>query len=236
MIHEFKTGRSGSTVALIAYGNSTAIHKTNVRNAEKVVELMRNSPLPTPEVYEYTHSSITLEYIPGIPMRKHIYTMNKCELDRTIGILRDYISDCLSKSTPYDYSAEIAAKELSTGYQARITDPVFPKYNIHGDLTIDNLLCYEGKIYFIDYNYTELDSIYFDVNKLRQDLDGLWFARNNPPNVTVKMNLNYIKRHLDCAFPGMFRDDLYRFQLSRILPYVSGEEHEFIMREIKRCE
>lgn len=236
MIHEFISGRSGSQVTLIDYNGMPAVKKTNVRNVEKVVQLQTNFAFARPHVYEWRDNCFVQEYIPGIPVRKLLYSADRKQLDLIVNTLKSYIRHCLDNSVMYDYSAEIAAKELSTGYGARITDPHFPKYNIHGDLTIDNLLFYQDQIYFIDFNWTDLDSVYFDVNKLRQDLDGLWFARHNEPNLTLQMNVSYIRRHLDCAFPQMFRDDLYRFQLSRILPYIKGEEYDFVMREIKRCE
>jgi hypothetical protein len=238
MLHEFTTGRSGSTVTLIDYNGKPAVHKTNVRSADAVVRQMdevRDWGLRVPEVYHSTPHTLTIEYIPGCPVREFMYCATVKQLDSFVDTIKLYMDNAISRSRPHNFSAEIAAKELSTGYQARITNPLFPRYNIHGDLTIDNLLFHNNEFYFIDFSYTELNSPVFDLNKLRQDLTGLWAWRGRV-DLGIKMQIDYIARRLAVRYPLYWRNDIYRFQLSRVLPYVTGGEYEYIMREIQRCE
>ena len=81
MTYNFTVGRSGSTVSLIRYNDVMAIRKDNVRNCPAVVAAMRSSGLLVPEVYEYTDSSMIMEYIPGITMYQYLLESTKEDLD-----------------------------------------------------------------------------------------------------------------------------------------------------------
>lgn len=229
-MYNFTTGRSGATVSLINHNNKTCILKTNVANADKVVEAMNKCCMPTPMVYETTDTSIVMEYLPGVSVYEYLMTTDKNGLDYFVKQIKRYINYCLENSVEYDFKSEIKEKIKSTGVDIKFKNTVYPKGYIHGDLTFDNMVFYNDKLYFIDFNYTPLNSVYFDINKLRQDLDAYWFARNND-NLDIRIRVNYIREQL---YNEMFDDTLYKFMLSRILPYVDGSDSEFIKRAIDK--
>ena len=232
--YKFTTGRSGSTVTLIKQNGKTVVRKDNVKNCVQVVDAMRSCIMPTPEVYEYDDNSLVMEYLPGMTVYEYLLTASKNDIDRLIAEISRYIKHCLRNSTEYDFSTEIVNKMRSTGVDINFANTVYPRSYIHGDLTFDNIVYYKDKFYFIDFNYTELNSVYFDVNKLRQDLDAYWFIRNRERSVGIKMQLNYIKCELRKQFTDMFDDKLYKFMLSRILPYVKDDERKFVESAIER--
>lgn len=227
-MYNFTTGRSGATVSLVTYDDKICVLKTNVANANKVVEAMNNCCMPTPTVYEYTDTSIIMEYLPGVSIYEYLMTTDKSGLDYFVNEIKRYIKHCLDNSVDYDFKSEIEDKIKSTGVDVSFTKTVYPKSHIHGDLTFDNMVFYNDRLYFIDFNYTPLNSIYFDINKLRQDLDAYWFARHKN-NIDVQIRVNYIREQLHNE---MFDNALYKFMLSRILPYVQGSDSEFIKRAI----
>lgn len=227
-MYNFTTGRSGATVSLVNHNNKTCILKTNVANAKKVVEAMNKCCMPTPMVYEHTDTSILMEYLPGINIYEYLMTTDKNGLDYFVNEIKRYISHCLDNSVDYDFKIEIQNKIKSTGIDVQFSRTIYPQSYIHGDLTFDNMVFYDDRLYFIDFNYTPLNSIYFDINKLRQDLDAYWFVRDKN-NLDIQVRVNYIREQL---FSDMFDDTLYKFMLSRILPYVDGSDSKFIKRAI----
>lgn len=227
-MYNFKTGRSGAIVSLISYKNSICVSKTGVSNADKIVEAMGKCCIQTPKVYEYTDTSIIMEYLPGMSVYEYLMVADKNRLDYFITKIKRYISHCLDNSVDYDFKNEIADKIKSTGVDVQFSRTVYPQSHIHGDLTFDNMVFYNDQLYFIDFNPTLLNSIHFDVNKLRQDLDAHWFVRDKN-SLDIRVRINYIREQL---FDDMFDDTLYKFMLSRILPYVDGSDSQFIKRVI----
>lgn len=230
--YKFTTGRSGSNVTLHVDNGITYIKKDNVKNCEQVVYNMRNCQLPTPGVINSSADTITMEYLPGITVYEYLLTAGVKELDYLVDTLLHYIEQCLINSVDYDFKYEIKQKCDSTGIQIEFENTVYPRSGIHGDLTFDNMVFYRDKFYFIDFNHTELNSVYFDINKLRQDLDAYWFVRNIGSTVCIKMQVKYIRDKLFTAYPELFDDTVYSFMLSRILPYVDGKDAEFIKEAI----
>lgn len=230
--YKFKTGRSGSEVTLHVKNGITYVRKDNIKNCEQVVYNMRNCLLPTPTVLNSDRTTIEMEYLPGITVYEYLMTAGVKELDYLVDTLLHYIEQCLINSTDYDFAEEIQHKCNSTGVHIEFDNTVYPRSGIHGDLTFDNMVFYKDKFYFIDFNHTELNSIYFDVNKLRQDLDAYWFIRDIDDSICIKMQVKYIRDKLISAYPDLFDDTVYKFMLSRILPYVSGKDEQFIKEVI----
>jgi tRNA A-37 threonylcarbamoyl transferase component Bud32 len=227
-MYRFTTGRSGATVELVTYKNNTCVKKTNIVNADKVVEAMKKCCIPTPHVYEFSDTHIIMEYLSGTNVYEFLMTTDKDGVDYLINEIKRYINHCLDNSTDYDFKNEIEDKIKTTGVDVKFDNTIYPQSYIHGDLTFDNMVIHNDRLYFIDFNYTPLNSVYFDINKLRQDLDAYWFVRFND-SIDIRLRVNYIREQLFCE---MFNDDIYKFMLSRILPYVSGSDGKFIKRAI----
>ena len=242
LIHQFVNGRSGSSVYLARQSNQIGVYKTKIKNVNDIVTSYNLLPFKKPEIYDYTDTTIFMEYIPGISIRKYLETATVTDLDRLIDYISSYFNFCLNSSTENkDYGDMVSNKQLSINNvcneQLTYTfKSVLPKSIIHGDFTFDNLLYYNNDFYMIDISPTLFDSVYFDANKLSQDLTGLWFVRNEGNKINWQLNCNYIYNQLVQMFPDLFNNEIYKFMLARILPYCINhkEDYDFIMKEINR--
>jgi len=232
LVKELK-GHSGATVNL--YSDNTVI-KSNYPNAKGSADILNKLPFSTPKILEVSDSSMTMEYINGLDMATYLETE---DVEPLIEFLSDYIAWCDRESILHNFKSEIDAKidSLMDHIDLKwfIYDTVMPKSLIHGDLTLENILWYNGDFYLIDANPTDLNSIHFDANKLRQDLDCLWFVRGRKKRLEIKIACRRISATLKKRFPFMRNNDIMIFMLSRILPYSNNiEDRDFLYREINK--
>ena len=230
LVKELK-GHSGATVNL--YSNNTVV-KSNYPKSRESADILNKLPFPTPKILEVSDDSMTMEYINGLDMATYLETE---DVEPLIEFLSDYIAWCERQSILSNFKLEIDAKVESLmnhiDLNGLIYDPVMPKSLIHGDLTLENILWYNGDFYLIDANPTNLNSIHFDANKLRQDLDCLWFVRERKKRLEIKIACRRISATLKKRFPFMRNNDLLIFMLSRILLYSNNiEDRDFLYREI----
>jgi hypothetical protein len=105
-----------------------------------------------------------------------------------------------------------------------------PASTCHGDLTLENMIVHEGRLYLIDFLDSFADSWYIDMAKLLQDLVGGWSFRHNPIDRNFALRIASLRHNLETAlevlYPGClsFIRDLYALNLLRILPYSSSPE------------
>lgn len=239
IIRKFK-GNSDSSVFLVEESGKTFVYKTMVKNAEQCAAMSIELPFPTPEIIEVTEQSILMEYIPGVDMKHYLMYASNADLQRLVFFLSDYIEYSLNSSNNYNFQKEIEEK---TNQLKRYIDlgnsmpTIFPKGPIHGDLTLENILFYNNKFYFIDVHYTPLNSVHFDANKLRQDLNGLWFLREEEQTMNYVSSCELIYKSLNETFKELFDDRVYAFMLARILPYCKRDlEKNLVLSEIKKCK
>lgn len=242
IMHQFLNGRSGSSVYLAKENNQIGVYKTKIRNVEGIVNTYDLLPFNKPLIYSYTDTTIFMEYISGISIKTYLETATITDLDRLVNYISSYFDFCLNSATESkDYRNLVLDKQdtianLCDEDLAYKFNYLLPKSTIHGDFTFDNLLYYNNDFYMIDISPTAFDSVYFDANKLRQDLTGLWFVRNAKNKANYQLNCNYIYDKLKQQYPYIFDDNIYKFMLSRILPYCVNhkEDYDFIMKEINR--
>ncbi len=232
-------GHSGALVSLYREKQEYYVVKENYAKAMESVRLLRALPFPTPIVYEVSESRIVMQHINGLDMKSYLEAADNNKIDKLVHFLSEYISYCIKNSTTYDYDEEVRHKKESLKKYINLDnlsfDTILNKSIIHGDLTLENILYYNNQFYFIDANPTELDSVLFDVNKLRQDLDSLWFVRNEKNQLHFKIVCSKIKSKLEERFPGIFNDKIFIFMLSRILPYTKDiKTKSFLKKEIDK--
>lgn len=242
VIQEFTIGRSGCYVALAVIDDQLGVFKSGIKNIDQYLLNTTLMPFDQPKIYSYTDTTIFMEYIPGISIRNYLETATATDLDRLVAYISSYFDFCLANTTKTeDYSSIVLNKQQRINNICNINlsykfNYVLPKSLIHGDFTFDNLLYYNNKFYMIDVSPTEFDSIYFDANKLRQDLTGLWFVRNYNNKANYRLSCNYIYDKIKQRYPHIFNDEIYKFMLSRILPYCTDrkEDYDFVIKEINR--
>ena len=242
VIRRFK-GHSNSSVFLVTLDGKNCVYKTMLKDAALCAAVADNLPFPTPKIFKIDDQSLLMEYIPGIDMKQYLTYATNNDIDQLISFLIEYIEFCLTSSSLYDFKKEIAEKYSLTKKFVDIDShidlmpKILPKGIVHGDLTLENILFYDNKFYFVDTHYTKLNSIYFDVNKLRQDLTGFWFIREEEDKMNYISSCNSIYESLRSRFPNLFDDHIYAFVLSRVLPYCKRDlERNLILSEIKKCK
>ncbi len=241
IVRRFK-GHSGSSVYLVEKDNKHYVYK-NVDNAEQCVEVLKGLPFPVPEIIEVGKDFILMEYLPGLDMKQYLTYAGSSEIKQLTNFLVDYITSSFETSSQYDFGKELWEKYSQIKDHADIITHVakiptdLPKGIVHGDLTLENIIFYNNKFYFIDAHPTNLNSIYFDANKLRQDINGLWFVREETDLVNYAVSCNLIYSTLLKKFDNLFNDNIYAFMLARILPYCKRDlERNLVLAEIKKCK
>jgi hypothetical protein len=242
LLKEF-TGYSGSIVQLIDRGNGPEVYKSNYPSSRAYSELVKQLPFNSPCLYEVGDDYVYMEYLPGLEMSEYIAYADKLALDKLCNFIISYVDWALSVSTEYNFDNEVQTK-LEQLNQYTDTDlfgqfnRCLPRSTIHGDLTLNNIIFYNSNFYLIDMHPTSLNSIVFDLNKLMQDFDSLWFVRNSTDLVNYSISCRYISRMLRDRFPNLFDNKIQAFMLSRILPYSKiDDDKKFLLREIdKLCK
>ena len=234
-------GHSGATVSLLRDGDEYKVLKENYAKAKESVEILKSLPFNTPEVYKVSEDKILMEYINGQDMKSYLLGASQKDIDKLVDFLSNYIEWCLENSTNVDFYEQVYSKVMTLGEHINISNILkdkwsdIPQSTIHGDFTLENIMYANGKFYFIDANPTDLNSIYFDANKLRQDLDCLWFVRNEKNKLHYKIICNKISEKLKKRFPFMQKDNIMVLMLSRILPYTKDSDtKDFLYKEIEK--
>lgn len=233
LIKEF-TGNSKAQVRLVDRGHGPEVLKTNI-NSEHYQLLAKAMPFNSPAIYEIGENYLYMEYLPGMEMTQFITSASKYELDQLIAFLRSYIDWSFTNSYPYDFTTEIEGKIDKLKGVVDVTmfadmPRILPKSVIHGDLTLENIIYYNNRFYFIDFHPTNLSSIQFDVCKLLQDVDSLWFARSNKNKLNCLIPCKYISQSIRTTYPKLCNKATEMFMLSRILPYCKNEFDDLFLR------
>ena len=240
VIKELK-GFSGNQVLLMQKGQHIFVRKSgNVeRNVERMYALADDYPLP--KIYNYSKNKLDIEYISGYDMNTYLRHNNpESLLEFLINVFEKMSTDTVE----YDYSTLYRQKTdsqiletlgLSTATLLKRLPSLLPQSVYHGDLTLENVICSKnGSFYLIDCQTTEYNSYIFDIAKLRQDLECLWFVRNSQQKHQIK--LHYIQQQILKRFPESNNNAILILMLLRVYNYTKPEsfERNFIIKEIKR--
>ena len=241
ILNQFLSGRSGAFVYLAKRNDVLGVYKSNVKNTSGIIELTKKLPFASPEIYDVTESSIFMEYIDGEPIKNVLLNSDNLVVNIITDYICNYIDFSLSSSTGIKDFSDVITDKI-TYLSSWISENKFhgipvnnPKTLVHGDFTFDNLIYKNGKIYMIDCSPTDFDSIYYDINKLRQDLTGRWFVRNEQSTLPYKPYCDKIYNNVNAEFPNIFHDATYNLMVARILPYCEKNvyDKEYILNMIK---
>lgn len=243
ILKKFENGRSGSDTYLASLDGMLVVHKVGLKNADKIIDKMRCFPFNVPDVYSYTETSITMQYIDGKSI-KEILKPNNLDINKMVAeFIISYIQFSLNhiEEKNFDFSQIIDQKINQVGQWVDIKNfdgirKSLPKTLVHGDFTFDNLVYKDSKIYMIDFSLSPFSSIYFDINKLQQDLTGMWFVRDEPDPYLWRDSCSNIYKIVESKFPDIFDTKLYRLMVSRILPYCENhlDDREYVIKMIKK--
>lgn len=233
------------------------------KQSEKQASFLKDS-IRAPKVYSqgYTEDGLyffDMEYIQGITLAKYIKTM---EIGKIKGLVEALTSNLVPKTKPdvaqQNTVAEIFKKKISELRQTlsdknnaiinesldlielhdwRKMTPSF----CHGDMTLENIIVKNDKLYFIDFLDSFYDSWILDIGTLLQDIQVMWsyrFEKNISMNTVLRLLVfrDLLIDEIKKIDPSYVIEIYYALlqKLLRIYPYVSDEStYEFLNEKVK---
>ncbi len=99
----------------------------------------------------------------------------------------------------------------------------------HGDLTLENMIVKDGKVYLIDFLDAFHDCLEVDMAKMMQDLCCMWSFRHDPLNKAGVEFLHDCALHLESLYRKITNSDtaqlkaMLQLTLLRIYPYLKDD-------------
>lgn len=212
-------GHSGCLISLDATNSllykQSPCEEYNLRlklQAEKQAEFtseFANSPKITSGYIKEGRYVVEMEYINGQKFSNFILNNS---FDKAINVFENilkYLKYNLDNSYELIELETIKAKLISLQTDSAISSskiidsllPLVDKCKIplgycHGDLTFENVLAFDDKVFFIDFLDSYINSPFIDISKIFQDLYFRWSYRNLNINALTNLKLDHLKKHL----------------------------------------
>jgi len=200
-----------------------------IKSAQKQKEFKSNY-FKTPQVYDITNSSFTMEYINGDSFIDFFTRASKRDLDGLILKLDNYFKERIvgQYNLPMDVIKEKLISIPNATHLLEYVDK-FDYINIkigkcHGDLTFSNMVFAED-VYLIDFLDSYIESPTMDIVKLRQDTQLYWslnMVDKVKDEIKIKLGLNYIDKWITNTFDIEHYNLLQTINLYRIYPYTNN--------------
>ena len=248
-IKSFK-GHSGCSVNLFLSNGKYIVIKEGKTDLEKSANILldlKEKGFNVPEIISIEKNKIELEYINGIDMLTYVSNADKNDNLKLIDFI-DYYYSTLQCSNTKDFSKEIYEKLLDIDKKIDYSKLKFSReelYNqlpkivssglVHGDFTLENIIYRNGDFYLIDSNPTLINSLEYDGCKILQDLDSLWFVRNQKLKNNYAISCNFISNQLKKNWPFLQDNYVVAFMMMRIIPYCTEKStKDFLYKEINK--
>lgn len=182
-----------------------------------------------------------MEYIQGVTLSEYIKTI---QIGKVKGLVKALVSSIIPKESVED---EINKKQINDIFQKKILDlnKKLSKLNnnvincslnllqlhdwskltpslCHGDMTLENIIVKDGKLYFIDFLDSFYDSWFLDIGTLLQDVQVMWSYRYQK-----EIDMNTVLRLI------VFRDSLLD-EIKRINPNYVLEVYYSLLQKLIR--
>ena len=248
IIKELK-GYSGCPLYLVKTDSGLIVRKVSVSRdynnrlhtqSLKQERFRKNDFITAPNVFErgYTSNGLyffEMEYIKGQTFSNYLKT---CSIDDFLGRLKSLVSWCISSSVSRNrvetkgaflkkinqlksFNPSLRNREAIFDFLDQVPWERVPNSICHGDLTIQNAIIYQDKIYLLDFLDSFYDSWMIDISKLLQDLELGWTFRYEKTSVETKLKMRlgsqYIADSLDNLSWGGARRLVYSLLLLNIL-------------------
>lgn len=241
-------GNSGAIVELIEKRSNFYIKKTNATRLKKSAEILqelKSQNFNTPNIISCSNKCLMMEYINGEDMQSFLKNADNKKIFKIIDFINSYIK--IKKTNKIkNFSNEIynkinsLKKKINQKYLVFSFDELYKKLpkicidtKIHGDLTLDNIILKDDKFYLIDPNPTDITALEYDVVKIRQDLDCLWFVREFKNKNNFKIVCSTISSNLKKNWSFFKNDYILIFMLLRIFPYTKDiSTQKFLLKNI----
>ena len=242
VLKEFK-GYSGSKVFLIKDFDKIFIRKIdNVeRNYERLSALYELG-YNVPKIYRKEDNILDMEYISGLDFKTYILHYHIDEFLKNVYQLINRLNFEINEKCYVDVYVQklkwLKDDNTFSFTKKQLIDSLprtLPSSCYHGDLTLENMIYRNNKLYLIDSMTSEYDSWVFDLAKMRQDLKCFWFVRNYEDK-NIKKSLTIIDEKLLEKYPIVNNNSLLILMLLRVFPYVNphSKDKKFLINEINQ--
>ncbi len=176
-----------------------------------------NTLINVPKIFEFgfykSNFYYDMEYINGENFSEFILRSDYRQIDFLIKKILTYIKKCkiYSLNKYYDSTEvlnkinQLEKKKIITGGFSKKLFKKLKKFNwskipishSHGDLSLENILIKDERIFFVDLSQNFVESYYLDISKFLFDLMSGWSFRNLKENENsikvISLKQNYIK-------------------------------------------
>lgn len=256
------TGLSGCRLQLISprivrkWSSSTDYNPRLVKQINKQI-LFSNFVLKgiaTPRVLNSSVDELVyfdMEYASGISSSNFFLSAGVDEVDFVVESLCGYLDNFLRGGRVLDVKIKIADKLSSLERASRFPDfirflleqvavsnqIVVPHTFCHGDLTFDNIIFHENRLYFIDFLDSYVDSVLSDLVKLKQELVHMWSLRSKKMlSARVLQAYKYIWLTLQSRYEQHMETEVFDLldiiNILRIEPYLKNGTQQDILASI----
>ncbi len=173
-----------------------------------------------------------MEYIKGQTFSNYLQT---CSIDDFLGRLKLLVNWSMLSKTDLTNKGEVRDIFLnkidqlkSKNTNLKGSEKIFkfmnqvpwervPRSVCHGDLTIQNILIYQDKIYLLDFLDSFYDSWMIDIAKLLQDLDLGWTFRYEDLSMETKLKMRIGTQYIIDTLNSLACEGAYRLVYSLLL-------------------
>jgi len=239
-------GHSGCDIKLVTENNILFVRKTS--SSLKYNERLKNQCFKqgefksefvfAPKIFDYGYKNdlfyFDMEFINGQSFNTIVRDSDLKSIKFYFDIILNLISENLKNSLIINFKQEIENKLKSIDIKYNIPKIIVTKQAsklnsgyCHGDLTFENIIVKDNKVFLIDFLDSYIDSPIIDISKLKQDLILNWSNRFKKHN-----NLNLIKNQWLNNYLDSFSDKIglsseaielqKKITLLRILPYTNN--------------
>jgi tRNA A-37 threonylcarbamoyl transferase component Bud32 len=209
-------GHSGCKILLCENGGYTFVRKIskNLKYNERLMNQankqkeFRSNTVIAPKVLKSGIDKQNLfyfdmEYIQGVTLSEYIKNIEIGKIQHFVNSLVDNImnSQDEEKASPNLFVLKINSLEnqLSSHNNLVINDALkllknhswnnFKRTNCHGDLTLENIIIKDNKLYLIDFLDSFYDSNIMDLSTLMQDVQTMWAYRKETVDINTIIRL-----------------------------------------------
>lgn len=241
-------GNSGALVELVEINSNFYIKKTNgtkLKKSAEILQELKSQNFNTPDIISCSNKCLIMEYINGVDMQSFLENADNNKIFKIIDFINSYIK-IKRTNKKKNFSNEIynkinsLKKKINQRYLVFSLEQLYKKLpkicidtSIHGDLTLDNIILKDDKFYLIDANPTDITALEYDVIKIRQDLDCLWFVRDFKNKNNFKIICDTISSKLKKNWSFFKNDYILIFMLLRIFPYTKDiSTQKFLLKNM----
>ena len=241
-------GNSGALVELVEINSNFYIKKTNgtkLKKSAEILQELKSQNFNTPDIISCSNKCLIMEYINGVDMQSFLENADNNKIFKIIDFINFYKKikrTNKKKNFSYEIYNKINSlkKKINQRYLVFSLEQLYKKLpkicidtSIHGDLTLDNIILKDDKFYLIDANPTDITALEYDVIKIRQDLDCLWFVRDFKNKNNFKIICDTISSKLKKNWSFFKNDYILIFMLLRIFPYTKDiSTQKFLLKNM----